>query len=80
MNGMMNSIVISKVKGACCSNKKSLSIDEMRAELAADADTLKAFNAAYGEKTKKGAGFKETGFGKACKIYNEWKKNNKEKK
>ena len=59
---------------------KSLSIDEMRAELAADADTLKAFNAAYGEKTKKGAGFKETGFGKACKIYNEWKKNNKDKK
>ena len=40
MNGMMNSIVISKVKGGCCSNKKSLSIDEMRAELAADADTL----------------------------------------
>ena len=80
MNGMINSIVISKVKGGCCSNKKSLSIDEMRAELAADADTLKAFNAAYGKKTKKGAGFKETGFGKACKIYNEWKKNNKDKK
>ena len=53
MNGMINSIVISKVKGGCCSNKKSLSIDEMRAELAADADTLKAFNCCIWKENKK---------------------------
>lgn len=62
--------------------KSSKSIEEMRKELEADKEALEAFNKAYEEKTKKAKKgekipFKETGFGKACKIYNEWKKNNK---
>ena len=56
---------------------KSPSIDEMRAELSVDAETLKKFNAAYAKKTKGKVAFKETGFSEACKIYNEWKKANK---
>lgn len=56
---------------------KSPSIDDMRAELSVDADTLKKFNAAYARKTKGKVAFKETGFSEACKIYNEWKKANK---
>lgn len=58
--------------------KKSISVEEMRKELADDEETLKAFNEAYKEKTKAEKGkkvdFKATGFAKACKIYNNWKK------
>ena len=60
---------------------KSLTIDEMRAKLAADEETLKKFNEAYAKKSE-GKGkkaFKETGFAEACKIYNAWKKENKQK-
>lgn len=56
---------------------KSLSIDEMRAALSVDAETLEKFNAAYAKKTTGKVAFKETGFAEACKIYNEWKKANK---
>lgn len=56
---------------------KSPSIDDMRAALSVDAETLKKFNAAYAKKTKGKVSFKETGFSEACKIYNEWKKANK---
>ena len=56
---------------------KSVSVDEMRAALAADKDTLAKFEAAYAKKTKGNVEFKKTGFAEACKIYNEWKKANK---
>lgn len=58
--------------------KKSLTIEDMRKELEADEQILKAFNEAYDTKTEKGkkVAFNETGFAKACKIYNDWKKNN----
>lgn len=61
---------------------KSISIVEMRAALEKAPDTLKDFdNALADKKTKDAAGntlsFKDTGFGKACKIYNDWKKENK---
>ena len=58
---------------------KSLTIDEMRAKLAADEETLKKFNEAYAKKTKGKKEFKETGFAEACKIYNAWKKENNKK-
>lgn len=60
--------------------KASIKVDQMRAELAADPNALKAFNEAYEKKTKTKGGkkveFKETGFAAACKIYNDWKKKN----
>ena len=48
--------------------KASKSVAEMRKELKADADALAKFEEAY-----KG----EQGFFKACKVYADWKKNNK---
>lgn len=51
--------------------KPSKSVEDMRAELKADEETLKKFNAAY--KSKQG------GFFEACKIYAAWKKNQKKK-
>ena len=47
----------------------------MREELKDDAETLKAFNDAYATKGKG----KDTGFFKACKIYSNWKKEQKAK-
>lgn len=49
--------------------KASKTIADMRAELKADEEALKKFNAAY--KNKKG------GFFEACKIYTAWKKEQK---
>lgn len=49
--------------------KPSKSVNDMRKELEADPDTLKAFNAAYKAKGK--------GFFEACKIYAAWKKGQK---
>lgn len=61
--------------------KKTKSIDEMREELKNDKETLDKFDAAYATKAPKGnKDFKETGFGKACMIYNAWVKENKKKK
>ena len=58
--------------------KETPTVNAMRKELEADPETLKAFNKAYDEKVKTEKGkkvdFKDTGFAKACKIYNEWKK------
>lgn len=53
--------------------KPSKSVAEMREELEADPEALKAFNEAYASKGKG----KNVGFFKACKIYTDWKKNNK---
>ena len=50
--------------------KKGITVDEMRAELEANPDTLADFEAAYKDKE---------GFYKATKIYTEWKKTQKEK-
>lgn len=49
--------------------KKGKTVGEMRDELAVDEKALKEFNQAYTDKTK--------GFHAACKIYTNWKKNNK---
>lgn len=48
--------------------KAGKSVAEMREELKADADALAKFETVYKEKN---------GFFKACKVYGEWKKNNK---
>ena len=48
--------------------KASVSVADMRKELKADAETLAKFEEAYAVKN---------GFHKACKIYAEWKKNQK---
>lgn len=53
--------------------KSTKSVADMKAELKADPEALKAFNEAYASKGKG----KDVGFFKACKIYTEWKKNNK---
>ena len=45
--------------------KASKTVADMRKELEADPETLKAFNAAYK---------KDKGFFSACKIYSDWKK------
>lgn len=50
--------------------KKGKTVADMRKDLKDDEKTLKAFNEAYAQKE---AG----GFHAACKIYAEWKKNNK---
>ena len=49
--------------------KKSTSVADMRKELKKDPEALAKFEEAYKEKTN--------GFFKACKVYTEWKKNNK---
>ena len=49
--------------------KMGKTVAEMRKELAADDKALKEFNLAYSDKEK--------GFHSACKIYTNWKKNNK---
>lgn len=51
--------------------KPTKSVADMRKELEADKNALKAFNDAYGNKEDKKAFFK------ACKIYSDWKKANK---
>ena len=51
--------------------KPSKTVEEMKKELKADANALKAFEDAYKEK--------DGGFFKACKIYSTWKKDNKKK-
>lgn len=57
---------------------KSKTIAEMRAELKEAPEILKKFNEAYETKAPKGnKDFKQTGFGKACDIYNDWVKNKK---
>lgn len=48
--------------------KASVSVADMRKELKADAEALAKFEEAYAVKN---------GFHKACKIYAEWKKNQK---
>lgn len=48
--------------------KASVRVAEMRKDLKKDPDTLAKFEETYKEKN---------GFHKACKIYAEWKKNNK---
>ncbi len=50
--------------------KPPKTVADMRKELAADEETLKAFNAAYDSKAK-------DSFFKACKIYTAWKKEHK---
>lgn len=50
--------------------KPSLTIAQMRKELKADEKAAAEFEAAYKEKN---------GFFNACKIYTNWKKNNKKK-
>ena len=57
---------------------KTKTVAEIREELAADVEALKNFDAAYAEKAT-GDKFKDTGFGKAMKVYQAWKKNNKKK-
>ena len=60
--------------------KATMGIEEMRAELEADTEALNKFNEVYATKAKKNATKKEkseVGFFGACKVYNEWKKNNK---
>lgn len=62
--------------------KAPLTVAKMRRELEtlAPKGTLEAFNAAYSEKSTT-TDFSETGFSKACKIYQDWKKSyNKAKK
>lgn len=49
--------------------KPTKTVSDMRKELKADANALKAFEDAYKEK--------DGGFFKACKIYADWKKANK---
>lgn len=51
--------------------KPTKSVAQMKKELSADANALKAFEDAYKDK--------DGGFFKACKIYSEWKKANKKK-
>ena len=48
--------------------KPAKKVEDMRAELKGDKETLDKFNEAYDKKD---------GFFEACKIYSEWKKNNK---
>lgn len=48
--------------------KPTKTVADMRKELAKDENALKAFNDAYKKKN---------GFFEACKIYSQWKKNNK---
>ena len=55
--------------------KSSKSVADMKEELKADPEALKAFNEAY---VSKGEG-NDVGFFKACKIYTEWKKKNNKK-
>lgn len=50
--------------------KAGITVKEMRKELEADKEAAAAFEAAYKEKN---------GFFNACKIYTNWKKNNKKK-
>lgn len=60
--------------------QKTKSIADMREELKNDKETLEKFEAAYATKAPKGnKDFKETGFGKACMIYNAWAKEHKVK-
>lgn len=54
--------------------KATKTVEDMRKELKADTDVLKAFEEAYAEKADGKKEFKETGFAKACKVYNDWKK------
>ena len=53
--------------------KSGMTVAKMREELKADAETLKAFNEAYENKEDKKCFFN------ACKIYTNWKKENKGK-
>lgn len=55
--------------------KPTLTVEQMREALAGDEATLKAFNDAYATKGKG----KESGLFVACKIFNEWKKEQKKK-
>lgn len=57
--------------------KKGITVKEMREELKADEKTLNLFNEVYKCKDKEKIKKKEAGFHAACKIYNNWKKNNK---
>lgn len=59
--------------------KKTLTVKDMRAELKADPNALKAFDTAYKKEAPSGKDvkFSETGFAEACRIYNDWKKKNK---
>lgn len=50
--------------------KPTKTVKEMRKELAADEETLKAFDAAYKKH--------DSGFFDACKIYTAWKKEHKD--
>ncbi len=53
------------------SKQKTKTVDEMREELAVDANALKEFNKIYGAKAVKG---EKAPFFSACKFYNDWKK------
>ena len=59
------------------SKQKTKTVEEMRAELNADAKALEKFNELYGKKAVKG---EKAPFFLACKFYNDWKKEQKEKK
>ena len=57
--------------------KAPLTVAKMRRELKAlaPAETYEAFEKAYKEKAPEGnTDFNETGFSKACKIYNTWRR------
>lgn len=63
--------------------KAPLTVAKMRAILKANnaEEELAAFDKAYKEKAVKGnTDFSETGFSKACKIYQDWKRKNKKTK
>ena len=54
--------------------KAKVTVEQMRADLAEDEATLKAFDEAYATKSKDKKNKKDVGFFKACKIYSDWKK------
>lgn len=58
------------------SKQKTKTVAEMREDLAVDADALKEFNKLYSKKAVKG---EKAPFHLACKYYNEWKKEQKNK-
>ena len=58
------------------SKQKTKTVEEMRADLNKDAKALEEFNRLYSTKAKKG---EKAPFFLACKFYNEWKKEQKNK-
>ena len=62
--------------------KKSFTVKDMRKAMKDDQKALDEFNAIYAKKVDKKASEdekKSAGFFGACKFYNEWKKQNKDK-